>query len=67
MAAPGPENAKSVKNQAKVDKAASALVAKLNDWLASKPTGQRRFTVEINASQGGIGVMFIEGFERGKV
>jgi len=55
------------KNQVKIAKAASALVSKVNDWLKGNPTGQQRFTVEINASQGGIGDMFTEGFERGRV
>ena len=55
------------KNQAKIQKVASALVAKLNDWVSSNANGQRKFTVELHTGQGGITDMFIEENERGRV
>jgi hypothetical protein len=55
------------KNQVKIAKATALFAERLNNWLSGKPSGQLVLSVEVNANQGGLGDMFIEHKERGRV
>ena len=55
------------KNTVKINHVCSIFSRKMMEWVQVHPTGKRTFTVEVNANQGGIGEMFVEEFERGKV
>ena len=55
------------KGEDKVIRAMGEASESVNVWLASKPTGQLTINVEVNANQGGVGDIFIEVRERGKI
>ena len=51
----------------KVVRAMGDAFESVNVWLAGKPTGKLTINVEVNANQGGVGDIFVEVRERGKV
>ena len=55
------------KNQAKIDVMAKALAEKINGWLDGKPTGQIILSFEVHANQGGLGDIFVECKDRGRL
>ena len=55
------------KGEDKVIRAMGEASESVNVWLDSKPTGQLTINVEVNANQGGVGDIFIEVRERGKL
>lgn len=55
------------KNQAKIDSLSSALTSKVHEWLSDRPTGKLVLSAEIHANQGGLGDVYVEQTERGKI
>jgi len=55
------------KNQAKIANAATMLISHIDSWLKAKPSGKLEMSIELNANQGGLGDIYIERKERGKI
>lgn len=55
------------KNQMKMAAMTTKILYHIDQWLQSGQTGKIEISVELNATQGGLGDVFIERRERGKV
>lgn len=55
------------RNQAKIANIAALVLTHIDQWLKAQPSGKIEISVELNASQGGLGDVYIERRERGKV
>ena len=55
------------KNQLKIAAMTTKILQHIDQWLQSGRTGKIEISVELNANQGGLGDVFIERRERGRL
>lgn len=55
------------KNQLKIAAMTTKILQHIEQWLQSGQTGKIEISVELNANQGGLGDVFIERRERGRL